>query len=268
MFTPNDFFSDKVQTCHKNFNPNATYLHTWAEKLFIERKNSKLDVQYINYKLNNFGHRCDDFKKIHNKKHILFAGCSFTFGEGVGYKENWSGRLYSLLENIYECDGYYSLGFQNGVVSQIVHNIIRYCENFGDPEIIICMLPDAVRKITVNDSNEFIIDYKFNDIESAEGRSRAYHNIFFLEKYCSLKNIKLVWSTWHKGDAEFYKKIPLNNFLLIKDEDILLNAKNKNEKNHPLYKIARDHSHPGLRYHDGLANIFYDYLTKDNNEQN
>ncbi len=259
MKTYNDlpFFSSSVETCYQKFDANQTYKYTWAEQTFDERKNKNKDLEYITYKLNNCGHRCDDFKNQHEGKHILFAGDSFTFGEGLGYQENWSGKLYNKIKNRYDCDGYYTLGFQNGVISHIIHNIFRYCESFGDPEFIFCFFPDAVRKISLGNEGRFEINYKFNDIESAEGLSRAYHNIYFLEKYCNIKNIKLIWSSWHSGDSVFYNKLPLKNFIYIKEEDILISANNNNEKNHPLYKIARDSAHPGLKYSDGLSNIFY-----------
>jgi len=262
-----NFFSETLETCHKDFKPNTTYLYTWAEELYDERKNLDPRVSYINYKLNNFGHRCDDFKIDHEKKHILFAGCSFTFGEGLGYKENWSGYLYSKLNEKYDCDGYYSLGFQNGFISHIVYSILRYCEQFGNPEVLFCFFPDSVRKITLDKKNNFVISYGFNNIESAEGRSRAYYSIYFLEKYCEMNNIKLYWSSWHQEDREFYNKLPFKRFFNIKEEDILLNS-DTSQKNHPLYRIARDNAHPGLKYSSGLANVFYNIFIEEHYEKN
>jgi hypothetical protein len=260
-----NFFSETLETCHKGFFANTTYPRTWAEELYDNRKNFDPNVEYVNYKLNNFGHRCDNFKKQHEKRHVLFAGCSFTFGEGLGYKENWSGQLYSKIEKEYDCDGYYSLGFQNGFISHIVYSVLKYCEQFGNPEFLFCFFPDAVRKITHDKKDNFIISYQFNDIESAEGRARAYYSIYFLEKYCQINNIKLYWSSWHKEDSEYYGQLPFKRFFHIKEEEILLHSDNS-QKNHPLYRMARDRAHPGLRYSSGLANVFYNILKEEYDE--
>lgn len=250
------FFSNKVTQSDRKMFANQTYDKTWGEEFFEIRRNMNPDVQFINYKMNNYGHRCDDFKDNHDGKHILFAGCSFTFGEGLSYKSNWSGKLYSLFESKDKCDGYYSLGFQNGVTSVIIHNIFRYFEQFGEPEILFCLFPDTIRKVSIDDNNELGINYRHDDYHKSMGRVNSYHSIYLLEKYCELKGIKLIWSTWDYSDLKFYSGLGFKNFLYAEEVDIIMNATNKNESDSPVYNSARDNAHPGLKYSDGLANIF------------
>jgi hypothetical protein len=82
-----------------------------------------------------------------------------------------------------------------------------------------------------------------------------------------MNNIKLYWSSWHEEDSKYYNKLPFNRFFYIKEEDILLNSDNS-QKDHLLYKIARDRAHPGLKYSNGLSNIFYNIFIEENNEKN
>lgn len=62
----------------KSLKSNTKYTTTWYERYV-----GVIDNNEIEYSLNSSGQRCDEFKKTHEGKHILFAGCSITFGEGL-----------------------------------------------------------------------------------------------------------------------------------------------------------------------------------------
>lgn len=258
-----EVFLNEIAPSYKDIKPNSIFYKTWGETVFDERVNNNPEVQDLSYIMNNYAHRCDDFKIEHSDKHILFAGCSFTFGEGLIDKGNWSNKLYSMFQNKYACDGYYALGFQNGITSVIINNIFKYFEKFGEPEILFCLFPDSVRKHDLDADGNIIIDYRHDERHKAMGRINSYHSIYFLEKYCNLKGIKLIWSTWDRSDSDFYSNINFNNFFKFEDVDVYMNSKNSHEKNNPFYEIARDRAHPGLRYSDGLARLFYnEYMVR------
>lgn len=252
-----NFFTQNILTAHYDMECNGVYKKTWGETVFESRHNEDPAVQNIDYRLNNYGHRSDDFSKIHDGLHILFAGCSFTFGESLTYKQNWSGKLYEKMKYAGQLDNYFALGFLNGVTSNIIYNILLYCKEFGKPDVLFCLFPDAVRKIDFVENN-FIIDYKFDKQHSELGRLDSLKSITFLEEYCEALGIKLIWSTWNNADARVYSKLKFKNFVFLEDVDIFMNSKNKDEANDPFYKIGRDGDHPGLHYSDGLANIFLD----------
>jgi hypothetical protein len=249
------FFSNDINPASSSIEKNSEYYYTPGEEKTI----GKVDSENIRYKTNNYGHRSENFTNIHNGKHFLFAGCSFTFGEGLRYKENWSGKLYEMLSKKYKTDEYFSLGFLNGVTSNIIYNIIIYCEKFGSPDVIFCLFPESVRKISYEDK-DFFIKYKHDDYHLNLGRLDCFYSIYFLEQYCKAKNIKLLWSTWFDKDNNFYLNKGFKDFIYFWDIDIYINSKNKIEKTDILYKRARDGKHPGLRYSDGVANIFFKEL--------
>lgn len=257
-----DFFTQTILPSFHDMKPYGVYKKTWGETVFESRHNENPSVQNMDYRLNNYGHRSDDFVKTHEGLHVLFAGCSFTFGESLPYKQNWSGKLYEKMKDVAPLDNYFALAFMNGVTSNIIYNILLYCKEFGNPEIIFCLFPDAVRKVDfVNDG--FVIDYKFDKYHSELGRLDCLKSITFLEEYCEALGIKLVWSTWSGNDTKVYSKLKFKNFVFLEDVDVFMNAKNKHESDDPFYKIGRDGDHPGLQYSDGVANIFFDNFKKN-----
>jgi len=256
-----DYLSHNIHTAHFDMEANTTYKKTWGETVFESRHNEDPAVQYIDYKLNNYGHRSDDFIDKHDGMHVLFAGCSFTMGESVPYKTNWSGKLYDKLSKNNVMDKYFALGFLNGVNSSIVYNVLLYCEKFGNPDVLFCLFSDSARKVDYKD-DDFIIDYDFDKKHIQLGRLDSIKSITFLEKYCKAVGIKLIWGTWSNLDARFYTKLPFKDFMFFEDVDIFMKSDNKEEKDDPFYAMGRDGDHPGLKYSDGLANLFLERYNK------
>lgn len=246
--------------------PNSVYSRTWGETVFDVRSKFDENKYKVEYKLNNFGHRCDNFSKQDKDNHVLFAGCSFAFGEGVPYMQNWSGKLYKKIESKYDIGGYYCLGFQNGVTSVIINNILKYFNSFGHPKILVCFFPDSIRKISYQNGS-LDIDYRHDDEHKIIGRLSMYQSISLLENYCKQADIKFFWSTWDQSDLSFFSKLNFSNFVKIEEVDIIMNATNVEEKDNIFYNVARDGAHPGLKYSDGLANIFYNILVRENYEK-
>lgn len=252
-----NFFTQNITTADYNMRRGRVYKKTRGEDYIPDRVSDDPAVNNMDYTLNNYGHRSSDFVKDHQGFHILFAGCSFTFGEGLPYKENWSGRLYEKMKDLYTLDDYFSLGFLNGVSSNIIYNILLYCKKFGKPDAIFCLLPHSVRKVDFV-KRYFIIDSDYDRRHLELGRLEVLKSITFLEEYCEASGIKLIWSTWNNADAKVYSKLDFKNFVFLEDVDIFMNAKNKEESSDPFYEIGRDGDHPGLKYSDGLSNIFLD----------
>jgi hypothetical protein len=84
-----------------------------------------------------------------------------------------------------------------------------------------------------------------------------------LEITCKYANTKLLWATWDEQDNQFYSKVScLDGFIPITLADIFISSNNKEEKKYNYYAIGRDNAHPGLKYSDGLSNIFYNEMIK------
>lgn len=129
--------------------------------------------------------RTDDFKQSHpNGKHILFAGCSFTWGEGLDMEDSWAYKTYKKIAEKYPVDGFYNVGRIGWSIGESIHHIFMYIREFGDPEAIFLFLPDHGRDM------KYVADRK----EALD--SYVYSFYLHLDTYCKGRGIKLITSTW------------------------------------------------------------------------
>jgi hypothetical protein len=99
------------------------------------------------YSLNNYCFRSDEFVEDHgDKKHVLFAGCSHTFGQGNLLEDVWSYKLFEHLGGYAALSGYYNVGTPSATYSEIARNVLSYIEHFGCPEEIYILIPDVYRE--------------------------------------------------------------------------------------------------------------------------
>lgn len=249
--------------------PGSTFKVTPNEaRLISEGSRIKPDFSYT---LNSCSQRCDEFSKQHNGKHILFSGCSFTFGEGLPYMENWSGRLYKKISESESLSGYYSIAYCGGSIDYIVQNTFKYFEEFGQPQVIFALFPDSRRILTkINNQEIILMPINQDDVEKVwEDRSPIIEqskNIELLIEYCKQNNILFLWSSWDQNDIKHYRSrfLVSDGFIDINDLAIAKNAEKKNSNNKKYYDTARDGRHPGIRYNSGIANIFYQGYIKKN----
>jgi hypothetical protein len=96
-------------------------------------------------RLNSFGYRCDEFKTEHAGKHILFAGCSVTWGDGLHEDEIWAKKVYDKVSKDVECSGYFNISFPGLGIIQIIYMIVDYIKRFGKPDHIFINLPQIYR---------------------------------------------------------------------------------------------------------------------------
>ena len=54
------------------------------------------------YKINSHGYRCDEFTTNHKGKHVLFSGCSNTYGVGLKKEEVWAYKVYNKINKTEE----------------------------------------------------------------------------------------------------------------------------------------------------------------------
>ena len=212
----------------------------------------------IFYRKNNYEYRCDDFTNKHNKKHILFSGCSMTSGSGLEESEIWAKMLYEELNKNNEYSGYFNLAISGHSVAKIIYNLFKYFKLFGNPETIFLLLPPIDRED---------IFYKDDVCEEM-----FFYNYLMLEEYCYSNKIKLISTFWkdyaNKKSSnkllnkkfmapDFQKNGIFNNFNTIFSplfsKDFLLKIFNYIElnKNHPRLWRADDddinnYRHPGI----------------------
>jgi hypothetical protein len=209
----------------------------------------------------------DDFTNKHVGKHILFAGCSVTYGVGLpDVSKNWPRIVYETIKLNETTSGFYNIAFPGQSISLQVSLIFRYIEKYGKPDVIFFNLPSTSRTFSALDnmiySSQVTLDQE-RDYPGSIAVAEYYNHeaYLYLHNYCKATGIKLISITWSyapdvssdPGVAEklfngkfdsFYKsKISIDEFL----EDYL----NKNKGDYLL--LGSDGQHPGYGPHAYFA---------------
>lgn len=171
----------------------------------------QFDNYELEYSLNSDGFRCEEFKNNHKDLHILFAGCSNTFGVGTEYEKTWAYLTYKKIMKE-KNNEYYNIGAPGSSIFEIIINVYKYIKEFGTPDIIFLLLPDMER-----DARYFLNPERSVTILNTE----IYNNF---ELFCKTNKIKLIASTWIMSSGNQR----LTNFsnLTLSKENILQPAKN------------------------------------------
>lgn len=261
----------RIRPAVYNYDPGQTFYLTIAERdLGISEDDQ------ISYKLNNHGHRSDDFKKLDSEQtNVLFAGCSTTFGEGIKQEHRWSDRLHEELKKYYTNLGDLQvLSYPGFGAETIVTNIFKYCKNFGLPKIIFLLIPDFLRSIGFdqNNKNHFIpnikMDYANNILKENTSSEEMYglfiNNLRVLDIFCEINKIKLFIGTWDSSTDSLLKKSYINSYTsLVSDYNETFNQlkflklydglSNYDKK---FAYDSRDGHHPGILVHQYICDAF------------
>ena len=167
----------------------------------------------VNPCINSLGFRSDEFKKNHDGKHILFSGCSYTFGTGLNISETWANIVYKKIAQTDKCSGFFNIGWPGTSIQQQSFSMFKYFEKFGNPDVVFWCLPSTFRSYFNTNFNGLIkilgekyqgdvAEYKeiesLYSINSTELTSFiSYYQVDF---YCRSNNIKLYAFPWCKID--------------------------------------------------------------------
>ena len=253
------------------FNENMLYSEFPISKYIDDPVTESIINGKINKDINSFGYRCDEFINLHDKKHIVFAGCSVTWGIGLNLNEIWSYKIYEKINNQYGCSGYFNLAFPGSSIQTQIISLFKYFKKFGNPDVVFINFPDIYRYYNYSIKNNKIIDalYDYNSEKILSLISYQYY--FMLDEYCRTNKIKLFSFTWFKKDLEIdgesltgngLEKHPFDNFNFFYkiNENDLYNYvfdKIKNNKDNKYMEFARDGEHYGIAYHDYWADFIY-----------
>jgi hypothetical protein len=269
QFYLQDEMSYRIEKSTNYFQPNKEYYLTLGEIDLNLKKDDR-----VKYSLNNYGHRSDDFKTLEGHN-ILFAGCSQTFGIGLPDNFRWSKILHNRLKK--DSEAFYCLSFPGAGFDKIVHNILKFCNEFGNPNSIFICFADYTRQIVFDkEENKLIgkifIDYKTGNIKQdclpEDLMFKAQMAYRVLEIYCFQNNINLVSTSWSgetskrmsyifpKTFKSFSKNDKINKHL----EDIVMQKNDKEYKD--LLFFARDGHHSGILENYHMSDfLFNSYLT-------
>jgi len=212
------------------------------------------------YKINSHGLRSEEFKKDHDGKHIVFAGCSNTFGIGSRLEDIWAHKLYKRISKEEKVSGYFNIGSPGATISEVSYQIFVYCQKYGYPDVVFINFPNYYREYLV------ILDMyseKFIPDEITLNKKMITNNV--VVQYLSLlENLKangtaVVAMTWDMmKDSTTNELDARDSFpdLIRIDRDELAEyclAYEKENRNNTLKKyflVGLDNDHPGIAVHD------------------
>jgi hypothetical protein len=215
--------------------------------------------------INKNGYRCDDFKYDHIGKHIVFTGCSYTFGSGLELNDTWAKKVYDKISNQEETSGYYNLGISGSSILNQVTDLFKYFYTYGNPDVIFICIPDFSRFYGYDLDKRKIVDGFYNHESQNIINLLSYQYYLMLFQYCRQSNIELITFSWYTVEDKFttdFKKsrielfdtfynfnlAELNNFV----KSFVLNNPNISNA-----EISMDGIHMGVAYHEFWSNFIY-----------
>lgn len=254
----------------KNNVPNLYNVN--QEEIWKYEYLKKYNLDILKEEINEHMFRSDKFIETHDKFHVVFSGCSNTWGTGILKEELWAYKTYKLISKNKECSGYFNLGIIGASTASIIINLFKYFAKYGNPNLVFINFPDLLRFFCYEKSNKKYYDafYKKNSKEILDLINFSYY--FMLEQYCKSNNIQLYSFSWTKVKQKFLFShevldVSFNLFKTyydIKSKDIYdnLNKDKKLNKDKQYLEFARDGYHPGTSFHNYWSNFIYDkYIT-------
>jgi len=188
--TPSHDFQEDIENSNRWFvarSPNSFLVDPPDENMIADRKNTN-----IVYTLNSNNFRSEEFVKEHDGKHILFAGCSNTFGEGIEYEKAWAHRMYQKIKETEKLSGYFNLGVCGASIFEILVNLNRYIQKYSFPDVIFLLLPEIERDIRYFNSPRVSLTSIICELYSE------------FELLCKTNNTKLFATSWLNLDEELF----------------------------------------------------------------
>jgi hypothetical protein len=162
-------------------------------------------------KVNSSGFRSDEFTKEHDGKHILFSGCSETWGDGNYIEDVWAYKVYEEISKNVKTSGFFNLGFPGTSIAHEIFYIFKYINTYGMPDAIFFFMPNATRFMTIDPNHgkgtAGIGSSMMGDGMSPDDFSQkfilyiTYELYSMLHTLCEQTGTKLISSSWSVEDA-------------------------------------------------------------------
>lgn len=241
---------------------------------------------YFEYRLNSQGYRTKNFTQLKETNYnILYSGCSYTFGEGIPEEYMWTNLLSKTIKNSFNKSiDFYNISQRGYSIHAIVRGIFDFCEKYNDPNLIVLFLPNIARSIHYNQETgeyeDLCVPDNLNgiklhkkDINYIKSFSYEDHKLLsfdmllFLEKYCELKNINLIYSSWLYRERHLYENSNLKKHYAVNiGPHIPIDIKSAEQENiekAPYWIVARDGIHPGTYANKKVADEFFKIIVKE-----
>lgn len=223
--------------------------NNWDEKRQINNK------EVFQNEINEFGFRSSNFKKQHSGKHILFLGCSYTWGTGLFIDEVWSKIVYEQIKIDQHTDDYFNLAIPGDSIYISIINAFKYFKNFSNPDIIFFNIQNLERFFAYDKHTNKLFRSIIEDNEILT--LLAYHYYYMLEQYCQINNIKLLSFSWSEKCNEYFQKFSTFYPLDFQEMHNFVTEFCSQLSNDDACMIARDGKHLGFAYHKYWAKHIY-----------
>ena len=181
----------------------------------------------VEYALNNYSLRCDDFSVIDKKDHILFAGCEYTLAMGSELEESWAFNIYRYFFG--RNDTFRNISYPGADPEKIVSNIMKYVDSYGAPKKMFVLMPEMIRSYGYWQEGKVFKPKMYRQFkrspgvehnEMAEPNNVPFHKLALsyirwcraLESYCRAIGSELYWSTWDRETSEAVSYLGFDNF--------------------------------------------------------
>jgi hypothetical protein len=236
-------------------------IHTFSH--FEEENLTNWQYDNFDYEITELGFRGND---LPNSIEFGAFGCSFTFGQGLPYKNTWS----NLLANLLNCN-YYNFG-QPAIGITNIAEIFILMSNFVQMKKAIFLLPPynrlsvAATNKKTNDINLLPIiassTSKLEKLYDIDSRTiykhmpdieliRRFKDYLYLIKFVSeVKKIDCYFSSWDHETYTLLESLDLDKMLLPEWAS----------GGELLFDYARDQLHPGPIHHFTWVNKIKEYI--------
>jgi hypothetical protein len=215
---------------HTFTRPNKTL--TWSYgldkeenyKVNIIRPKYKKEVTYkpedFSYTFNSMGIRCDELEA--SKCEILYAGCSFTEGEGLPVEHIWASQLNKMIMDEFGIElGYHNVGRGGLSSSGIVRKVYQAIEVLKlRPKMVVALFPSIFRTEVFLDNwpdvwsispmdyvpnyvptflpkeHKFYMENMEQNMRLMNSLNEFYKNAILLEAICSKHGIDFRFHSW------------------------------------------------------------------------
>jgi hypothetical protein len=223
--------------------------------------------------INNNGFRSNEFKTNHSEHHVLFMGCSVTWGSGLYWEETWSNKLYNKFLKDFNLSGYFNLGIPgDSIFSQIVY-AFKYFKQYGNPNTIFFNMPEIKRFYAYSEIDKSLTGAGISKDENKILNLLSYQYYYMFEQYCLSNSINLLSFSWaeYEFDAENSNIKEFDTFFSINRKDLLshVDLYSKANLKDKFSIVARDGIHFGTAYSEYWSNFMYEKyksLTSISNE--
>ena len=271
------FQNDFDITWHDGYKASGSTQRVWG---IIPGENAK-DDGTVSYHYNNDYFRSDEFVSEHNGRHVLFAGCSETEGQGGDIESSWGKILLNKIDNV---SGFYNLGKAGYGWQKVISQLRIYISKYGKPDNLFVLLPNIGRSIEWSEEDKAWYAKQFyprlgptkalgfQSMYLSEQSVEQYKKTFIdfviswrlFEDFCEAADIKLIWGSWQTIDDYNFSKLQLfKNFVALPKQQLpsLIDRYRENAKLEKFDLDKRD-GHHGKLYHEYWADMMFEEANK------